>query len=125
MKKSHRVSVRLSSEEWERLRLVAEIIGESLSSALRLCLKDSRPVVISTGDEEALREVSRQVAKIGGHTNQIARVLNSGVSRLSRDERAALAGELSRAADALAAIRIELAAIREREGARVEEAAKR
>ena len=125
MKKSHRVSVRLSSEEWERLRLVAEIIGESLSSALRLCLKESRPVVFSTGDEEALREVSRQVAKIGGHTNQIARVLNSGVSRLSRDERAALAGELSRAADALAAIRIELAAIREREGARVEEAAKR
>lgn len=117
----HRVTVRLTTAELERLLMIAGKAGLTPSAVMRRCLLDARPVVVSTGDEEALRELSRQVAKVGGHTNQIARVLNSGASRLASDEFRALSRELSRAAEELSGIRAEITTVREREGARVEE----
>lgn len=120
-KRPHRETVRLTDAELGRLLQMAGKMGLTPSACLRHCLMDARPVVVSTDDEKALRELSRQVAKIGGHTNQVARVLNARASRLSPDELRAFARELSRVTEELTGIRVELAAVRDREGARIEE----
>lgn len=120
--RSNRVTIRLDDRELRRLSEVSSKTGLRPAAAMRACLMGARPVVVTTGDEEALREVARQVARVGGHTNQIAYRLNSGSLHPGdpRDLRA-VARELSGVVGALSRIRGDLAAIRDRENALIRE----
>lgn len=121
--RAHRISVRLAEPEAKALRELSSRLGCTTSQAVRLCLVSARPVLVSAGDEEALRECSRTIGRMGGLLNQVAHRLNErrdlvpDAETLDRLLRlvTSVSGDLS-------AARADLVAIRERQGARVEEA---
>lgn len=118
-----RVTVRLDPGDAGGLRALSASMRCSLSEAMRRCLRDARPVVVSTGDSDAIRECNRLLAKAGGNLNQVARQLNSGIMKATEPDDVALALDaVGRVSEAVSEARSELVALRAREGARVEEA---
>ena len=85
--RSHKISFRLSDDEYEHLSIVCEALDITYSQYLRraaLTARIDRPVVqIAFGDEYS-RELAAQMGKIGGLLNQIARKLNSGEPQTNR-----------------------------------------
>lgn len=85
--RSHKISFRLSDDEYEHLSIVCEALGITYSQYLRraaLTARIDRPIVQITLGEESARELGAQFGKIGGLLNQIARKLNSGDERTEK-----------------------------------------
>lgn len=118
-----RVTVRLPTEDAARLAVVAASLGVTESEAMRRCVRDARPVVVSTEDAEAIKECNRLLAKIGGNLNQVAHRLNSGTMSASRsDDVASARTVVSSVGMAVSETREVLVALSAKEGARVREA---
>ena len=85
--RSHKISFRLSDDEYEHLSIICEALNLTYSQYLRrvaLTARIERPVVqIAFGDEYS-SELAAQMGKIGGLLNQIARKLNSGEPQTDR-----------------------------------------
>ena len=79
--RSHKISFRLSDDEYEHLSIVCEALGITYSQYLRraaLTVRIDRPVVQITLDKNTTQKLTAQLGKIGSNLNQIARKLNSG-----------------------------------------------
>lgn len=125
-RRDHRVTVRLTQLEARSLREMAARLGVTESQAVRMCVASARPVVVSSGDEEAVRECSRVIGRMGGLVNQIAHRLNERRGLIpDKDELASILLAIERLSGDLASARSDLAAIRARQGARIEEALSR
>lgn len=85
--RSHKISFRLSDDEYEHLSIICEALGITYSQYLRrvaLTARIDRPTVqVALGDEYS-RELAAKMGKIGGLLNQIARKLNSGEPQTDR-----------------------------------------
>ena len=85
--RSHKISFRLSDDEYEHFSIVCEALNLTYSQYLRrvaLTARIDRPIVqIALGDEYS-KELAAQMGKIGGLMNQIARKLNSGEPQANR-----------------------------------------
>lgn len=92
-----RIEVRCSDQEQAAWRSKAEAAGLSLSEMVRAALDDARLPDRAAADE--LKELTRQVARIGNNLNQIAAWANTHKS----------AGEAVQVVAHLAAIERELA----------------
>lgn len=118
--------MRLTPAEDRRLGEVAARLGVTESQAVRMCIGSARPVVVSSGDEDAVRECSRVIGRMGGLVNQIAHRLNERRAHIpDKDELAGILLAIERLSRDLASARSDLAAIRARQGARIEEALSR
>ena len=76
-RKDERANVRFNSEEYERIRRDAQIIGESIPKLL----KDSyfsRPILNPLMRHDDLIMMVGQLGRIGNNLNQVAKHLNSG-----------------------------------------------
>ena len=85
--RSHKISFRLSDDEYEHLSIVCEALGVTYSQYLRrvaLTARIDRPVVQIAFGNEYSKELAAQMGKIGGLLNQIARKLNSGEPQTDR-----------------------------------------
>ena len=85
--RSHKISFRLSDDEYEHLSIICEALNLTYSQYLRrvaLTARIERPgVQIAFGDEYS-SELAAQMGKSGGLLNQIARKLNSGEPQTDR-----------------------------------------
>lgn len=121
--KTDRITVRLSKAEARSLGQMTERLGVSESQTVRMCVASARPVVVSTGDEAAVRECSRTIGRMGGLLNQVAHRLNERRDHIpGKDELAGILALIERLSGDLASARSELASLRERQGVRIEEA---
>lgn len=122
-RRGHRITVRLTDAEAGSLDAMAKRLGVTESQAIRMCVASVRPVVVSAGDEEAVRECSRTIGRMGGLLNQVAHRLNERRDFIpDKGELATTLALIERVSGDLASARSELAALRERQGARIEEA---
>lgn len=122
-RRDHRITVRLTPAEDRRLGEMAARLGVTESQAVRMCIGSARPVVVSSGDEDAVRECSRVIGRMGGLVNQIAHRLNERRAHIpDKDELVSILLAIERLSRDLASARSDLAAIRARQGARIEEA---
>ena len=118
-----RVTVRLTPAEAGTLGKIAESLGVTESQTIRMCVASARPVVVSSGDEDAVRECSRVIGRMGGLLNQVAHRLNERRSHIpDKEELDGILLLIERVSGDLASTRAELASLRERQGARVVEA---
>lgn len=121
--KTNRITVRLSKAEARSLGKMTERLGVTESQAIRMCVASARPVVVSTGDEAAVRECSRTIGRMGGLINQIAHRLNERRGLIpDKGELNGILSLMERLSGDLAEARSELASLRERQGTRIEEA---
>lgn len=121
-RRGDRVTVRLTRAEARSIGETAARLGVTESQAIRMCVASARPVVVSSGDEDAVRECSRVIGRMGGLVNQIAHRLNERRGRIpDKDELAAILSAIETLSRDLASARSDLATIRARQGARIEE----
>lgn len=121
-----RISVRLTDAEASALSAAAGRLGLTDSQFVRACLASARPVIASSGDEESVRECSRTIGRMGGLLNQVAHRLNERRDLIpSEDELERLLSLVAGVGRDLAAARSELAELRERQAARIEEVVRR
>ena len=75
LKRTIKAEARLTEAEYFQLRRTARTAGFSVAAFIRRrCLTDERMVVL---DGEAVRELYREINRIGNNVNQIARYANT------------------------------------------------
>ena len=82
--RSHKITFRLSDDEYEHLNIVCEVLNLTYSQYLRraaLTARIDRPVVQTALDKETSQKLTAQFGKIGSNLNQIARKLNGGAEK--------------------------------------------
>lgn len=79
--RSHKITVRLSDDEYEQINVICEVLGLTYSQFLRraaLTVRFGQPIIQRSLDTETSQTLAWQFSRIGNNLNQIARKLNSG-----------------------------------------------
>ena len=84
--KEHFLSVRLTKEEREHLKRLADESGLTMSDAVRACVAGTE---IRQRPPSEIKDLYTEVNRIGNNINQIARSVNAGIAN-AEDARQAL-----------------------------------